>query len=65
LNLRNQKLINVGYEKVNNENLLFNTHVIMVRNDYDYENYLICFDKNNNVHRFSPNEIVDQIIIYN
>ena len=37
----------------------------MVRNDYDYENYLICFDKNNNVHRFSPNEIVDQIIIYN
>ena len=40
----------------------------MVRNDYDYENFLLYFDKSKkkkNVDRFSPFEIVEQILIYN
>ena len=65
LNLNNKKLINIGQEKINEENSVFNSQIIMLRNDYNSENFILCFDKNYNVHRFSPYDISNhQIIIY-
>ena len=65
INLKNNKLINIGLEKDNESNLLFNSQIILIRSDLENENFLLCFDKNNNIHRFSQNEIINQIIVYN
>jgi N-acetylneuraminic acid mutarotase len=66
LNLNNNKIINIGQEKINDEkNFVFNSQIIILKNDYNSENYILSFDKNNNIHRFSPYEISNhQIIIY-
>ena len=65
INLKNNKLINIGLEKDNESNLLFNSQIILIRSDLENENFLLCFDKKNNIHRFSQNEIINQIIVYN
>ena len=65
INLNNKTLINIGQEKISEENSVFNSQIIMLKNNYNSENFILCFDRNNNVHRFSPYDISNhQIIIY-
>ena len=63
LNLDNKNLTN---ESNSEYNILFNSQIIELRNDFDNENNIICFDKNNNIHKFSYNDISNnQILFYN